>query len=119
MPNGVTVMRWIGILTVRPAIGWNDAVWITGNVFVQKDHFIGLLNDSTRRSDPGSARLTTVEDGIQFALVVGKLLYAPLKLRALVTRQLPAPRARCIGIYRPAASSTNLCHLNSSIASPC
>src|SRR2546428_9947381 len=64
MPNGVTVMRWIGILTVRPAIGWNDAVWITGNVFVEKDHFIGLLNDSTRRSDPGSARFTTVEDGI-------------------------------------------------------
>src|SRR5947199_10872832 len=115
MPNGVTVMRWIGILTVRPAIGWNDAVWITGNVFVQKDHFIGLLNDSTRRSDPGSARSTTVEDGIQFALVVGNLLNLRLKFRLVGRRRSRWQRTGNVGLYRPGADFMNLIDFSSAM----
>src|SRR5437773_10892167 len=115
MPNRVTVMRWIGILTVRPAIGWNDAVWITGNVFVQEDPVIGLLTDSTRRSDPRSARFTTVEDRIQFALVVGKLLYLRLKFRFVGRRRSRRQRTGDVGLYRPAAACINLFDLNLAI----
>src|SRR5206468_1517586 len=80
-----------------------------------KDHFIGLLNDSTRRSDPGSARFTTVEDGIQFALVVGKLLYLRLKFRFVGRRRSRRQRTGDVGLYRPAAACINLFYFNIAI----
>src|SRR5262249_57818181 len=97
---------------VRPAGGCNDGVGITGYVFVQKDCFIGQLNDSTGRSDPGSSRFTTVEDRIQFALVVGKLLFLRLKFRFVGRRRSRRQRTGDVGLYWPAAACINLFDFN-------
>ena len=71
MSDGITVMRRIGVLAMRPAVGWNDAVRIAGNVLVKENHLAGELNDSARRSNPWSTWFTTVEDRIELTLVVG------------------------------------------------
>src|SRR5262249_23140007 len=68
----VTVVRRICFGAMRPAVGRNDAVRITGNVFVEKNRLGRQLHDLSRGTDTWYAGLSAVEHRIEFALVIRK-----------------------------------------------
>ena len=59
---------------MRASIGWDDAVRIPRDVFVQKDRFLRQLYDLSGRSDSGNAGLAAIEHGIGAALVIRQVL---------------------------------------------
>src|SRR5262249_11924206 len=84
--------------------GWDDAVWIARNVFIKEDNFIRKLDDPPRRSDPRNAGPVTVEDRIELAFVVRKVLYLRLKLGLIRRRQSGRQGPGDVGPERPAAT---------------
>src|SRR5262249_16689313 len=79
----IPVVRWVRICAMRPSIRGNDAVGITGNVFIKEDGLLRQLNDFSWWTDSWHAGLAAVEHRVKFAFVIKKLLHSSL-IRRLV-----------------------------------
>src|SRR6266481_2821558 len=75
MGNRIAVVGGVRTLAVCAAIGGDDAVRISRDVFVQENHFSWELNDPARRTDPRNAGLSAIEDFVSLALVVEQVLH--------------------------------------------
>src|SRR5262249_3481999 len=61
LSNRVSVMRRVCIHAMRTAIGRNDAIRITGNIFIEKNRLSRQLNDLSRRTNARYTGLSTIE----------------------------------------------------------
>ena len=57
----VAVVRRVGIGAMRTAVGWDDAVGITGNILIEENCFVRQLHDFSRRTDARLSRFAAVE----------------------------------------------------------
>src|SRR5207249_7205296 len=103
MSYAISIICGIRPWVVLPAVGWNDAVGITRNVFVKEDHLIRELDNLARRANARNAWFRAVEYGVNLAFIRFKVFNLFPKFRFVRRSLCPRQRSRHVRDIVPRA----------------